>query len=445
MKKVQILFIIVLLLITNALNIFCQTKQDLIINTLMQQGRWFDVRDYFSLNKDSISEIYYLAAKSSLYTYFNKPDSANMNIEILLNSHKLEDNSSFNFAILMMKNFIETQRYNEAIGLINDILTHFGNVLPKSHKEALNSWVSICNLYKNNPYKVKYKYNENNLLITIFELPLVGIGVDCKINGVKEKTLLDTGTSLNRISKEVADQIGIHTYLPDTIITTPGVKVLKGIIDSVEIGNVKIYNCPVDITLGKPDFALNSEKKKRLFSFIDSVYNNYNFILGISTMKLFGIINFDFLNRTISFEQNAKEKQQPSNMFIIDNLLYLNTTLNNQPFTSMFDTGYSSGTFLNKEYYNKYKEYYNLKDDQQQEMHTYMQDRLDTLIYEKLNNVLLKSYNNSFTLKNVMVNLSKPFEYSSGYPVPDGIIGNDFLKMLKFMRLDFTNMCITFE
>jgi len=113
--------------------------------------------------------------------------------------------------------------------------------------------------------------------------------------------------------------------------------------------------------------------------------------------------------------------------------------------TSMFDTGNSVGMFLNKEYFNKYKEYFNFKDTQEHEIHVYTQDRLDTIIYKKLNNIMLKSYNNQFTLPNVMVNMSKPFEYSPGYLVPDGIIGNDFLKMLRSIRFDFYNMCISFE
>lgn len=442
MKKIEILF---LFLVINLLGLTAQTRQDSILNSLMQKGNWFEVRDYLSQNNDSISEMYYLATISLLDTYFNKPDSALMNTGILLNKYPKElDGATFSYGVLMMKTFVETQRYDEAIGLINDILTQTGNTLPKPYIDSFNSWLSMCDLYKNHPLKVVFDETEQS--DADFTLPIAGIGLEGKVNGVKGKILLDTGTSLSRISKEVADQIGIHTYLTDTVLTNPTVKVFKGIIDSLEIGNVKIYNCPVDITLDRPDIPLSHEIKEEFFAHIDSLFDNYNnIIVGISTLKLTGIINFDFLKKKISFEQTATEYRQPSNMFIIDNTLYLYATLNNQPFTSMFDTGYSVGTFLNKDYYDKNKGCFSLIDEKEYEINTYTQDRLDTLVYKKLNNVTLKSYNNNFTLPNAMVNMSKPIEYSIGYLVPDGIIGNDFLKELQSLKLDFKNMCITFE
>jgi hypothetical protein len=118
--------------------------------------------------------------------------------------------------------------------------------------------------------------------------------------------------------------------------------------------------------------------------------------------------------------------------------------LNNQPFTSLFDTGYSVGTFLNKDYYDRNKKHFNLKDGQLHELHSYYTEALDTVQYKKLDDIELKSYNQTLNLANVMVAINRPFMFPD-YPIPDGIIGNDFLKMLKSMRLDFKNMCVTFE
>jgi hypothetical protein len=446
MRTIQIKFIACLILIINFLGISAQTKQDLMVNSLIQQQKWFDVRDYLSQNKDSISEMHYLATKSVLDTYFNKPDSALMNIGILLNQYSKElGDGTFNYAVLMVKNLAEVQKYDEAINLIKDILRQVGNALPKSHIDSFNAWISSLEFYKNYPYRVVF--NENGPLKTDFEmLKREGIALESKANGVELKIIFDTGSSLNRISKETADRIGIHTYLPDTILTNQNIKILKGIIDSIEISNIKIYNCQVDVAFEKPDLPINQmtpDEKGNFLSILDSLPNIS--IIGISTMKLIGIIDIDFFNKKISFEQSNFQNQQPSNIFIIDNLLYLHTTLSNQPFISKFDTGNSLGTFIHKDYYDRYKGDFSLEDDQEHEILIYYQDAFDTVKYKKLNDIVLNSYNQYYKLTNAMVSLNRPFVYTPDYPVPDGIIGVDFVKLLKSMRLDFKNMCITFE
>jgi hypothetical protein len=441
MKKNVILFVFV---VFNSFWMFSQTKEDSVLNSLMQQQKWFDVRDYLSQHKDSISEMYYFATKSVLDTYLNKPDSAIMNIGILLAKYSKEiGGGSFNYAILLAKNFIEVQKYDEAINLLKDLLRQVGDALPKVYIDNFNSWISSCEFYKNHPLRVIF--NENGPSETDFKMQLVGLSLESKINGVRLQTLLDTGYSSNRMSKETADRIGIHTYLSDTILTDQNLKILKGVIDSVEIENIIIYNCPVDVTIGRPDITINQEMKEKIFSVVDSAYSNYNnLIVGISTMKLIEIINVNFLNKKISFEQSNSSNQQPSNIFIIDNLLYLYTTLNNQPFVSVFDTGYSVGTFLNKEYYDNNKMHFNTKDEVLHEIRSYYADALDTIEYKNLYNIELKSYNQNLNLTNAMVAINRPFIFPN-YPTLGGIIGNDFLKMLKTMKLDFKNMCIIFE
>ena len=440
MKTRKIIFMSLLILTINFSGILAQTKQESIVNSLMQQQKWFDVRDYLSQNGDSISRMYYLATKSVLDTYFNKPDSAIMNIGTLLNEYSKEiGDGSLSYAILMIKNLAEIQKYDEAINLTNSILEQLGDALPQSYIDNLNSWILSLEFYKKHPYEVVF--NEKTPSEINFEmLQQEGISFESIANGVKLQIAFDTGTSLNRISKETADKIGVHTYLIDTTYTNPQTRVLKGIIDSIEIGNIKIYNCQVDVVFEKPDLPSQlSQDKKENFS------NDSIPLIGISTMKLLGIINVDFFNKKISFEQSDYLSKQPSNIFIIDNLLYLQTTLNNQPFISKFDTGNSLGTFMHDDYYDRNKKYFSLKDGQEHEVLIYYQDALDTIKYKKLNDIVLNSYDQHYNLANAMVSQNRPFIYTPDHLVPDGIIGVDFLKLLKSMKLDFNNMCITFE
>ena len=438
---------IIFLLLIAVFDLFegsAQTKQDSIVNVLMQQQKWFDVRDYLTQNKDSISEVFYLSAKSVLDSYSNSPDSAIMNIGTLLNLHKLDGNASLSFALLMVNNLAQIQKYNEAIDLLNDILRQVGGALPKSNIDNLNFWMSSLEFYKNYPYRVVL--NEQSPTETDFEmLQNDGLGLEGKANGVKLQFIFDTGSSFNRISKETANRIGIHTYLPDTVCTNSRIRVLKGIIDSVEIGNVAIYNCPVDVSFEKQNLPINQitqENKERIINYMDS--SSYKNIIGISTLKLLGIINVDFIKKKLSFEEVKSTTQYSGNLFIINNSPYLYTTLNSHPFISLFDTG-SKGTFLNKEYYDRNKEHFDLKDEQLYKISAYGYDTLAIMEYKKLNDMKLNTNNHQFNLTNVMVAIKAPFIYAPDAPVPDGIIGNDFFKMLKSMRLDFKNMCFTFE
>lgn len=442
MKTIKIKLISCLILIINFSGISAQTKQDFIISNLAQQQKWFEVRDYFSQNKDSISITNNLGTKSYLDTYFNNPESAITNIGILLNQYSKEIDM-FNYGLLLIKNLAEVQKYDEAINLLNDILEQVGSALPKAYFDDLNLWKASLEFYKKHPYRVVF--DERNSSETDFELRDTGISLDSKVNGVELPILFDTGFSSSRISKETADKIGIHTYFPDTIYANSRIRLLKGIIDSIEIGNVKIYNCPIDVSFEKRDFSKNEitqDNKERVLNYIDSS-SNIN-VIGLSTLKLIDIINLDFLKRKLSFKEAKSATQTPANLFIINNSPFLYTTLNNQPFVSVFDIG-AEGTFLNKEYYDKNKEYFNLKDEQLYKITAYGFDTLATIEYKKLDDIVLNTHNRHYNLTNAMVGIKTPFMYVPDVPVPDGIIGNDFLKLLKSMRLDFKNMCLTFE
>ena len=441
MKKTGIRLTVVFILLIDSLGISAQTQHDSMLNTLMQQEKWFDVQVYLSQNRDSISEMYYLVAKSFLDTYFNRPESSLTHIGALLNKYSKELGGTFDFAILMMKNLAEVQKYDEAINILNEILRQTGDALPQEWKDNLNMALSGFESVKERPTQIIFSENDQSKIP--FEMQLAGIGVNSKVNGVDLQAIFDTGSSINRMSKETADRMGIHSYLPDTIYAD-NVRFLRGIIDSIEIGNIKIYNLLANVALERPNLPVSQEAKEIVFSFVDSALNN-NVLLGIETIKKIDIINVDFINKYISFEEATSEIQQLGNIFIIDNRIYLQTLLNNQPFTSIFDTGYSVGTFLNKDYYERYRAYFSFKDEQQHIDRSFYNDALDTIEYKNLNDIVLTNYNNRFNFSNVMVAINRPFTYTDNYPVLDGIIGNDFLKLLKNMRLDFKNMCITFE
>lgn len=440
MKKI---FIIALALGSNLFGVSGQTKIDSELIELINSNQWFKVYDYSLNNKDSISEIFDLCAKSYCDTYFNRPESAMLNIGTLLNkySNELGGNNVFNYTVLLVNNLAEAGKYNEAIAILKDIIKQAGNSLPKEIITSFNVMISLYE-FNNNHFPAKH-YTDNIIPEYRFAMEHAGISFEVMVNNRKMKALLDTGCSSNVISKDLADKIGISKYMTDTILTNSSIKTLKGMIDSVEINNIKIYNYPVDVLLEKPNLSISKELEQGLFNYIDSV-NNYDLLIGIPTLKLLGSVNIDFIEKKIVFGQVEPVRQQPSNLLLIDNLLYLNVKLNKQPFTAIYDTGYSVGTFLNREYYDKHKQYFKLKEEKQYQINTYMAHGLDTLDYKMLDDIILSIPKKDLRIKNIMVSVNKPISYQ-GYPTPDGIIGTNFFNSLKRMRLDFDNMYMYFE
>lgn len=440
MKKI---FIIVFALGINLFGVSGQTKIDSELIELINSNQWFKVYDYSLNNKDSISEIFDLCAKSYCDTYFNRPESAMLNIGTLLNkySNELGGNNVFNYTVLLVNNLAEAGKYNEAIAILKDIIKQAGNSLPKEIITSFNARISLYEF--NNNYLSAKHYTDNIISESRFAMEHTGISFEVMVNNKRMKALLDTGCSSNVISKDLADEIGISKYMSDTILTNSSIKTLKGMIDSVEINNIKIYNYPVDVLLEKPNLSISKELKEGLFNYIDSVNNN-DLLIGIPTLKLLGSVNIDFIEKKIAFGQAEPARQQPSNLLLIDNLLYLNVKLNKQPFTAIYDTGYSVGTFLNREYYDKHKQYFKLKEEKQYQINTYMAHGLDTLDYKVLDDIVLSIPTKDLYLKNIMVSINQPISYP-GYPTPDGIIGTNFFNSLKRMRLDFDHMYMYFE
>lgn len=93
------------------------------IGTLISGSRWFDLeRELKVTPADSVNPMLYKMATALTHHYFNRPDSACIVLEDLLNNYPeaLGDNT-LSMAMLMGVNLARTDRYAEAAGLIQDI------------------------------------------------------------------------------------------------------------------------------------------------------------------------------------------------------------------------------------------------------------------------------------------------------------------------------------
>lgn len=93
------------------------------IGTLISGSRWFDLaRELKVTPADSVNPMLHKMATALTHHYFNRPDSACIVLEDLLNNYPeaLGDNT-LSMAMLMGVNLARTDRYAEAAGLIQDI------------------------------------------------------------------------------------------------------------------------------------------------------------------------------------------------------------------------------------------------------------------------------------------------------------------------------------
>ena len=135
------------------------------------------------------------------------------------------------------------------------------------------------------------------------------------------------------------------------------VRAIEGVIDSVELGNVKLYSIPVMVLLDgftPTDIdLLNNTPEKR--AKVEDAFNKMQVILGLPTMRLIGQFKFDWKNKSLIFPQRHSLKKTIPNIY--NNGLWLNTQLsiNNLNYSGIVDTGALCFIDIDSAFYEKHK------------------------------------------------------------------------------------------
>ncbi len=344
---------------------YAQTN-DIKMQNIAAAGNYFEAKDYHSHLKawgDTLSSLTNLLYKVNMSVYENRPDSVVYYLEEILKQAQ-----SFGFYHRLCDLYVQLQDYPKAFSACNRARTYLQENPDSICETTLQKWAGYIVDWEN-----RIRQTENKPVIKILRgntenfLPIIedkesSLPYNEVIynNGNKIKTMFDSGTpDFFCIDKEIARQIGVRRYYDDndTLYTVNGAVVFgyTGILDSVQIANIKLYNLPVNVIdmNALSNTSIGSAQREAFRRH----YQTVKILLGIKTINLIGNFVWDFENKILYFplSENKAENRKKANLFIFENKLYTQIEVNNIPLITLVDTGDSESIKLDSWFYEKNK------------------------------------------------------------------------------------------
>lgn len=331
---------------------------------LLNNGRYFEVKELYNEICDSLPPNIDSYCKFRMVEAINKKETAANELE-----HSLEccpglfGNETIDIYSLLFNTYRVLGKYEKAISIYKLAKEHLEKnpyhidkeelVLRKKNFEDALSYLKEVSSQP--PIKINRKITNESINIEDSSM----LGFKAKFNGIPQMTIFDTGNdSYIVMKKKTAKEIGIRLK-EDTKGTVNGVEMMgqENIIDSIEIGNITLYNIPViiydfDLASCLPDSIRNDSSMMERFR----IGNKYieNPIIGLSSMLLIGKIKIDWKDKKLSFpREDINWGQKNNNLFLLNNSLYTYLKINRIPFTGLLDCGSTSYVDLDTTFYQK--------------------------------------------------------------------------------------------
>ncbi len=268
------------------------------IGTMMNEGRWFELREFMETNTDSIHPFLDLYGKAMIAHFFNQPTTAVERCSDLLNSPQIDLANVASIGLLMCSDISRLGDNGQAALTLEAIDTSI-----KPYYEYLDS--SIIKAIKTDiaKYKALSTYNVCDIkpfdskAIIPFTLVAVGadstrqeaINIDGYINGHAHGMTFDTGAGVNVISDSLAIAMGLDFLNVDLTAGGIGLQSARlAIARELTIGELTIRNVPFYVmTL----LSGNDEADKYL--------SHFQIVIGRNIMETIKFITIDFANKCI--------------------------------------------------------------------------------------------------------------------------------------------------
>ena len=396
--------------------------------------------------------------------FFNKPDTFSFYIREFFSNHdyQLQLGQPTNYYYWkLLRIYGDNQQFEAGIELCDEIIDLFKrNPFNLDHEFVKNDIIFAEKMKStlkeraiNEPLiKIDRSYSKDSV-IKLYENDYIRF--DAKYNGVEIETWFDTGCNhYFFISKSLADKIGVKVINKNQdstqMLNGVQIKAYEGVIDSIDLKSVKLYNIPVLVFSDKLTVSLNDtlfdddERTK-----IEKIFTDKQILMGIPVMKLIGKIEFDWDQNTISFPgtREYKSENNSSNIFLIDDRLFLNLKINGLSYSGFLDSG--SNDFINMRYsfYEKNINHIEVMDSIAKQKSTYFSISWTgssfNLPYDIVTNakVYFRGESINHNIKDVLV-VDNPTIFNS----LDGFVGIRFLKRLTpGIIIDFNNMEIQYK
>lgn len=368
----MIRYIYILFLCTfSVLPTFAQRNYAQELIDLMEQGKCFEARDlrrqypeYLPLHDKAYDLVY----KSNMAIFFNKPDSISIYLEDLTTNYEPAIGPGIGaFYRKLLQMYDDTQQFEKGIKLCDKIIDYFNRnpfgLAPDMVQNEILRMVNAKSSFEyrnaNEPRRRMIRSSNKNSFIKLKDSKYIQF--DAVYNDVSVQTWFDTGVSFYLITtRNVAKDIGVRIVDKDTPKFINGVQTDAwiGIIDSIDLKSVKLYNIPVLLHDGyAPNAAdtLSSDAKSKL----ESIRSEKQVIMGLPLMKMIGKFEFDWENRTVCFPQRTEEpvSANPSNIYINNNNLYQRLKINGLKYVGHVDTGDDDFVNITYSFYEKNKKY----------------------------------------------------------------------------------------
>lgn len=330
---------------------------------LLQQGKCFEAiefREQYANRLPVHDEVFDLLYKSHMSLFFNKPDSTIFYLEKLLGNQNYILNlgpTTGAYYGHLLRLYRDKQQYDAGVNVCDNILDYLKrnpfmfdkNFIQNETKLVQDIKFAFSYRASKEP-RIKIKKNGGGEKIRLNDSEYIKF--NAAYNGVTIETLFDTGVSYYFfIEEDLANEIGVKNIRveQDSIQMINGVPVraYEAMIDSVNLGSVKLYNIPVMVFKGKFTSRLSNTLDQEFKSGAEAVFKDRQIMMGLPTMKLIGKLEFDWKNRTLSFPGRTGflGNSNGSNFFLIQDSPYLQLKINGLNFVGYLDTG--SNVFLN--------------------------------------------------------------------------------------------------
>lgn len=367
-RKLYSLIYFIIMIIPTCLH--GQEDNTLKLVDLLNNGEYFESREWHQKMCDTISpdiELYY---KFKMAQFVNKKDSAVIYLEKILKEYPdLFGNETIDIHEVLFDSYINLGNIDKALytheRIIQQLKENKYNI-DKDRLLQLEKYTEylLCKLKSliNKP-KIRIKRKNTNDSVRI--LGELRPQIIAHFNQLALKTVLDTGAEQFCVmDKNTADRIGVRydtAALCGKEIINGSIPINKAVVDSIEIGNITLYNIPVEVYESNqhcsfPD-SLNINPEEKTTTHSSNACLTTPIIAGLPLMQLIGKLLIDNENKKITFPvyNDSSYISKEPNLFIYNRTLYTHLEINKKEFTAFLNTGAEIFIGIDTAFYEKHK------------------------------------------------------------------------------------------
>ena len=423
---------------------------------LMFEGQWFAAKNFYQQYNNYIDEtlgLWFWAASATPFNY--------RQAEAIDTFHKLINNNPLDmcqlalaqhFAFPLLQLYADVGKHEKAIEFSQKWIDFLEKGLDcEINLDARIRFIKGLGRLQHlseNPLTVTRNDTDNIEKVELLPIYDNAIFFYSKWNGIKLRTLFDTGVSEGAfiLNRAIAEKIGVNFNESVTSVTGQGTNVITGMVDKLELGEFTLRNIPVMVVIDEIDTTDPYQVE------CEYILNSmFDIILGMAVMMPLGVIEFDFINNTMSFPQQA-EATDKRNLYLHNNVLYINVEICNAPFVAFFDTGAFEGLTINARFFHKHNQCIVTEANEDGGAfqvrafgggcsaaniivsYKYRCPQIDIVI----NGQVVSLINDTYVAKDEENNHSFALN-------KDGLLGNHIFNYLRKVRFDFVNMVFSVE